>query len=61
MMSLQEIKKALRDRNLSYVAERIGMKRQQLWLIASGQNGNPTIRTIEKISNYLEGVEDADA
>ena len=61
MLTLSEIKRRLRDLNISEVAREIGMTRQQLWLIANGQNGNPTIRTIEKISNYLEGVEDADA
>ena len=43
------------DRNLSEVARRIGMRRQQLWLIVNGISPNPTIKTIERISEYLEG------
>jgi transcriptional regulator with XRE-family HTH domain len=58
MMTLDEIKKHLSDRNLSEVARRIGMKRQQLWMIATGQNKNPSARTIERISSYLEGGAD---
>lgn len=58
MLSIEEIRKRLSDRNLSEVARRIGMKRQQLWFIASGKNENPSARTVERISNYLEGGTD---
>lgn len=59
MMTLPEIKKRLSDRNLAEVARRIGMRRQQLWLIATGQNGNPSYKTIERIADYLEGDDGA--
>lgn len=54
MLTPDKIRKALADRNLSEVARRIGMHRQQLWLIAAGINRNPTAKTLEKISDYLE-------
>lgn len=54
MLTPEQIRKALADRNLSEVARRIGMSRQQLWVIAVGINKNPTARTMEKISDYLE-------
>lgn len=52
-MTLDQIKEALKDRNLSYVAKEIKMSRQQLWAIASGRNPNPTIKTMQRISEYL--------
>lgn len=53
-MTLEEIRKALSDRNLSEVARRIGMPKQQLWAITSGKNNNPTLKTLNKIQRYLE-------
>lgn len=57
MMTLQQCRKALLDRNIAKVARRIGMTRQQLWLIAVGINANPKHNTIKRISDYLESVE----
>ena len=54
MLTINQIKEALADRNLSEVARRIGMRRQQLWLIVNGISPNPTIKTMERISTYLE-------
>ena len=53
-MTLEEIRTALKDRNLSYVAKKIGMNRQQLWSIASGRNNNPTLKTLRRITKYLQ-------
>ena len=55
MLTVKQIKEAMVDRNLSEVARRIGMRRQQLWLIVNGTSPNPTIKTLERISEYLEG------
>lgn len=55
MMTLKQIRAVLADRNMSEVARRIGMSRQQLWLIVNGISPNPTIKTLERISEYLEG------
>jgi transcriptional regulator with XRE-family HTH domain len=54
MMTLPQIRKNLKDKNLAFVAGEIGMSRQQLWCIASGVNNNPTQRTLARISKYLE-------
>lgn len=59
MMTLEEIRRELSDRNISEVARRIGMHRQQLWLIASGINKNPTYETLKRISDYLETGNDS--
>lgn len=61
MLTVPEIRRALSDRNLAAVARRIGMSRQQLWLIVNGQNSNPTARTLEKISDYIEQEAERDA
>lgn len=53
-MTLAEIRRRLRDRNLSKVAQEIGMHRQSLWRIATGVNDNPTTKTLEKITAYLQ-------
>lgn len=58
MLTLPEIKSRLEDRNIAAVARSIGMARQQLWLIASGKNQNPTHNTVKKISDYIEGKDD---
>lgn len=55
MLSIEEIKVRLSDKNLAEVARRLDMSRQQLWRIATGDNDNPTMRTVQKISDYLEG------
>lgn len=54
MLTINQIKEALADRNLSEVARRIGMRRQQLWLIVNGISPNPTLKTMDRISTYLE-------
>jgi len=54
MMTIKQIRAALTDQNLSDAARKIGMTRQQLWLIVHGQNANPTLRTMERISEHFE-------
>ena len=58
MLTIRQIRFELRDRNISKVAREIDMSRQQLWAIANGLTANPTGKTLEKISNYLEAGED---
>ncbi len=55
LLTLDEIKRRLEDRNLSEVARRVGMNRQQVWLIAAGHNTNPSYETIKRLSDYLTG------
>ena len=58
LLSLPEIQRRLEDRNLSEVARRVGMTRQQVWSIASGLNTNPSYETIKRLSDYLTGASD---
>lgn len=59
MLTLAQARKALADRNLTYVARQIGISRQQLWMIANGMS-QPRANTLEAISDYLEGKHDND-
>lgn len=52
MMTITEIRQALRDRNLAYVAERVGTTRQHLWAIVNGRS-LPSVALLERISEYL--------
>ena len=49
-----KIQQQLSDRNLKVVAERLGIKHERLWRIASGKSKRPSMEDIEKIMNYLE-------
>ena len=54
MLSIDQIRRRFRDRNIAMVAREIGMTKQQLYNIVSGKTENPTIRTVERISRYFE-------
>ena len=54
MMCLQEIKRKMLDRNISAVAKKVGMTQPQLWRILNHPTPNPTIKTIERLSAYLD-------
>lgn len=54
MLSLDEIRKKIQDHNLSAVARATGMHRQHLWRLVSGDLNNPTMRTLERLTEYLE-------
>lgn len=53
-MTLDQIKQALEDRRLSIVSEATGLHYNTLKNIRDGKNGNPSIKTLNKISAYLE-------
>lgn len=53
MLTLEQIRDRLADRNLHQVAERAGIHRQTLYRIASGQT-QPSYETLRKLSEYLE-------
>lgn len=55
MLSLQEIREKLQDSNLSAVARKIGMSQPQMWRLMKHTNPNPTIKTLERMTAYLEG------
>lgn len=54
MLSLQEIRTKLQDANLSAVARKIGMTQPQMWRLMNHPDPNPTIRTLERLTAYLE-------
>jgi DNA-binding Xre family transcriptional regulator len=55
MLSIEQIKEMLKDRNLEAVAERTGLSRQTLSNIRNDKAKAPAYRTIKTISDYLEG------
>jgi DNA-binding phage protein len=57
MLSLQEIRTKLQDSNLSAVARKIGMPQPQMWRLMNHPDPNPTIKTLERVTAYLEDRE----
>jgi hypothetical protein len=57
MLSLNEIKIKLKDRNLYEVSRRIGVPPTTLWRIANDKGESVAYSTVEKVSNYLTGEE----
>lgn len=53
IMSLAEMSEALKDRRLYRVAKAIDVSYPTLKKIVDGEEGNFTMNTLEKISNYL--------
>lgn len=54
MPELDWIRAGLADRRLSVVAERTGLSEPTLRAIRDGE-GNPTIKTLNKVASYLIG------
>lgn len=57
-MTLEQIRKALYDRNLSRVADATEYSRAYLSAIRSGRAENPSYQVIKKLSDYLEQKND---
>jgi transcriptional regulator with XRE-family HTH domain len=55
MLSIEQIREMLKDRNLEVVAERTGLSRQTLSNIRNSKAKSPSYSTIKTISDYLEG------
>ena len=53
-MDLDDVIKALADRRLSVVAERIGVSYQTLLRISNGETTKPQYAVMMKIIKYLE-------
>lgn len=53
MLTIEQIRERLADRNLHQVAERAGIHRHTLYRIANGTTSS-TYETIKKLSDYLE-------
>lgn len=54
MLTLDEIKELLQDRNIQKVANNAGVHPNVLYRIKNGAS-NPSYETVKKISDYLEG------
>ncbi len=55
MMTLDQILRSLDDRNLTVVADRVGLSKMTLYRITSGKM-KPSYDTLQKLSDYLEGA-----
>lgn len=55
MLTLEQIKDALQDRNLREVSRRTGIGYNNLYGIARGDRNNPTYSVLKPLSDYLEG------
>ena len=55
MLSLEEIREKLKDRNLSEVSRRTGIGYANLAAIANGTRNNPSYQVLKPLCDYLEG------
>tara|TARA_R110000822_G_scaffold3973_13_gene17102 strand:- start:2245 stop:2427 length:183 start_codon:yes stop_codon:yes gene_type:complete len=56
MLTLDQLRTALDDRNLEKVSARTGIHRNTLAAIRNGTNANPTYATMKALSDYLTAV-----
>ena len=54
MLTLDQIKAKLEDRQTTKVAEATGLSRQTIYEIRRGIQTNPTHETLKRLSDYLE-------
>lgn len=55
MLTLEEIRERLADRNLKEVSRRTGIGYANLHAIHTGLKNNPTYSVLKPLSDYLEG------
>ena len=53
LMSVEEIREALKDRRLDIVSEATGINTNTLGFIRRGEHDNPTLATLQKLSDYF--------
>lgn len=56
MMTLSEIREALKDRRPGMVAEAIGVRTNTIIDIRQGRTPNPSYETVKALSDYLTGA-----
>ena len=56
MMTLDNIKRLLADRRLDIVSAATSVNRTTLAAIRDGKNQNPTLRTMQRLSDYFSGT-----
>ena len=54
MLSLEEIRKRLQDRKILFIQADTGLAFTTIQDVRDNKNANPTIKTLLKISDYLE-------
>ena len=54
MLTIEQIKQRLQDRNIKAVAKALGISRQTISAIKSGKNAAPSYQTVKALSDYLE-------
>lgn len=54
MDEVQQIIERLRDRKLKLVAEKTGISYQGIRNLIKGKTQNPTVKTIDKLREYLD-------
>ncbi|WP_373739918.1 helix-turn-helix domain-containing protein [Jeotgalibaca porci] len=55
MLNLEDIVRKLHDRNIKVVSKKTGISYHTILNIQKGENKNPTMNTLVKLSDYLEG------
>jgi DNA-binding Xre family transcriptional regulator len=58
MLTLGQIVAMLQDRKLDIVSAKTGLHRNTLAAIRDGRNANPTLKTIEALSEYFASQAD---
>jgi len=53
MLSIEELRELLQDRNASAIASITGLSAATIRDIKEGRNTNPTMTTAQKLSDYL--------
>lgn len=53
MLTLEQIKTKLEDRNLPVIAERTGVSYRTIVNIKNGTNKNPSLRIVKALSEYF--------
>lgn len=54
MLTLEQLKQALKDRRPGMVADATGLHFNTIRQIRDGENANPTYKVIKALSDYLE-------
>ena len=55
MMTLEQVKEKLQDRNIAEVSRRCNLQYQTVFNIATGCNKNPSYNTVVKLVEYFKG------
>ena len=58
MLTLEQIRERLKDRNLKVVAESLELNYITITQVANGSQQNPKYQTVKALSDYLEGKRD---